>query len=199
MARTDAENDCSDPEDWIWNSPLAASIILKADDAAESLRNYTTEAVKPFALDIELEVDRSCDLLKQMLRRYEHPSFDIRPLCLEFKDERGFDAGGVTRELFHLLMERLKSQIGGALNLFEGQVRQLGPIHEYDILSGGLFVLVGRMILDAILNGCNGLPGLSSGVIAYLVTGKRDAAVDHVTIDDIPDTILQGKLRGLVQ
>ena len=96
-------------------------------------------------------------------------------------------------------MERLKSQIGGALNLFEGQVRQLGPIHEYDILSGGLFVLVGRMILDAILNGCNGLPGLSSGVIAYLVTGKRDAAVDHVTIDDIPDTILQGKLRGLVQ
>ena len=57
-----------------------------------------TEAVKPFALDMELEIDRSCDLLKQMLRRYKHPSFDIiRPLCVEFKDELRFDAGRVTR------------------------------------------------------------------------------------------------------
>ena len=34
-----------------------------------------------------------------------------------------------------------------------------------------------------ILNGCNGLQGLSPGVIAYLVTGKRDAAVEHDTIN----------------
>ena len=92
-------------------------------------------------------------------------------------------------------MERLKSQIGVALNLFEGQAGHLVPIHDYDILSGGLFVLVGRIILHAILNGCNGLPGLCSGVIAYLVTGQRDAAVDRVTIDDIADPILQGKLK----
>ena len=134
VARTYADNDCSDPEDWIWNSPLATSIIVKADDVAESLRKFTTEAVKPFALDMELEVDRSCDLLMQMLRRYKHPSFDItRLLCVEVKDELGFDAGGVKRELFHLLMERLKSQIGGALNLFEGEVGHLVCIHGYHI------------------------------------------------------------------
>ena len=131
-----------------------------------------------------------------MLRRYKYPSFDItKPLSVEFKYELGVDAGGVTRELFHLLMERLKSQ----LNLFEGQVGHLVPIHDYDLLSGGLFVQVGRMILHSILNECNGMPGLSPGVVAYLVTGKRDAAVEHVKVSDIPDPVLQGRLREVCQ
>ena len=38
----------------------------------------------------------------------------------------------MTRELFHLLMERLKSQIGGAL---EGQVGHLVLIHDLIIYS----------------------------------------------------------------
>lgn len=198
-ADTDAANDCSDEEDWMWNSHLAASTIVKTDNAAESRRNFTAQAVKPFALEMQLEVDRSCDLLKQMLRRYKHPSFDItKPLSVEFKDELGVDAGGVTRELFHLLMERLKSQIG-ALNLFEGQVGHLVPIHDYDLLSGGLFVQVGRMILHSILNGCNGMPGLSPGVVAYLVTGQRDVAVEHVKVSDIPDLVLQRRLTEVCQ
>jgi len=74
-------------------------------------------------------------------------------------DELGVDSGGFTREFFHLLMERLKSQVG-SLNLFEGQVGHLIPIHDYDVLSGGLFVLAGKMILHSILNDCNGVSGL---------------------------------------
>lgn len=87
----------------MWNLPLTASTIVNADDAAESPREFTAEAVKPLAM--QLEVDKSSDL-KQMLRRYKYPSFDLtRPLCVEIKE---------TREGFHLLMERVNSQIGGA-------------------------------------------------------------------------------------
>lgn len=152
-----------------------------------SLKKFTAGAVKPFACDVNLQVDRNTDLLKQMLRKYKNPGFDVtRPLCVEFVNELGVDAGGLTREFFHLLMERLKNQ-GGSLNLFEGQVGHLVPIHDYDVLSGGLFVQAGRMILHSILNECNGVPGLSPAVVSYLTSGKRDAAVAHITVDDIPD------------
>ena len=57
-ADTDAANDCSDEDDWMWNSPLAASTIVKTDNAAESLRNFTAQAVMPFALEMQLEVDK---------------------------------------------------------------------------------------------------------------------------------------------
>ena len=94
---------------------------------------------------------------------------------------------------FHLLMERLKSQVG-SLNLFEGQVGHLVPIHDYEVLSGGLFVLAGKMILHSILNDCNGVSGLSPAVVSFLASGKRDAAVAHVTLDDITDLCLKEKL-----
>ena len=53
------------------------------------------------------------------------------------------------------------------VNVFEGLPGHLVPIHNnnyynnYDVLSGGLFILGGKMILHAILHDCNGLPGIS--------------------------------------
>lgn len=41
----------------------------------------------------------------------------------------------------------------------------LVPINNYDVLSGGLFVQAGKMILHAILNYCHGVPGLSAAVV----------------------------------
>ena len=84
---------------------------------------------------------------------------------------------------------------GGAINLFEGQLGHLVPIHNYDVLSGGLFVLAGKMILHSILNDCNGVPGMSPAIISYLMTGRRDSAVEHVTLEDIPDPDLKEKLK----
>jgi len=84
---------------------------------------------------------------------------------------------------------------GGAINLFEGQLGHLVPIHNYDVLSGGLFVLAGKMILHSILNDCNGVPGMSPAIISYLMTGRRDSAVEHVTLEDIPDPDLKEKLQ----
>lgn len=85
----------------------------------------------------------------------------LNACVLNSVDELGIDAGGVTREYFHLLMERLKQGPVGAINVFEGVPRHLVPIHNYDVLSGGLFILAGKMILYAIFNECSGIPGIS--------------------------------------
>ena len=42
------------------------------------------------------------------------------------------------------------------------------------------------------------MSGLSPAVIAYATTGNRDAAVEHITIEDIPDPVLQDKLHKVI-
>ena len=110
----------------------------------------------------------------------------------------GLDGGGLTREYFHMLMQRLHEQ-RGTFDLLEGRNGNLLPIHNYDILSGGLFLLLGKMILHAILNKCVGLSGLSPAIIAYLVSGSRDAAIEKLTLEDLPDPVYQDKLRQVRQ
>ena len=188
-----ATESTKEDEEWLWDTPLAA--MANAKVPAKSLKAFTEEAVKPFGCDLDVVVDRNTDILKQMLRKYKNPSFDItKRLCVEFVDEVGIDAGGVSREFFHLLMERLKQGPGGAINVFEGLAGHLVPIHNYDVLSGGLLILAGKMILHAILNDCNGVPGISRAVVSYISTGSRDSAVEYITLEDIPDPDLKEKL-----
>ena len=63
------------------------------------------------------------------------------------------------------------------------------------MLSGGLFFRAGKMILHSILNDCNGVPGMSPTIISYLMTVRRDSAVEHVTLEDTPDPDLKEKLK----
>ena len=44
----------------------------------------------------------------------------------------------------------------GPFVLFEGLNGHLVPMHNYDTLSSGLFVIVGKMILHSVLNNCRG-------------------------------------------
>ena len=113
---------------------------------------------------------------------------------MSFKGELGMDAGGVTREFFHLLMKRLQVPVTGAINLFEGTFGHLVPMHDYDALSGGLFIIVGKMMLHSILNKCGGMMGLSPAVVHYLISGNRDSCVGHITVEDLPDPVLQDQL-----
>ena len=45
-----------------WNAPLASSAIVKAEDALSSQNSFTTQAVKRFGCEIDLEVDMENDL-----------------------------------------------------------------------------------------------------------------------------------------
>lgn len=79
----DPDDDNSDQDEWLWNTPLAALPIMKTDNAVMSLKKFTAEALKPFGCDMDVHVYRNTDLLKQMLRKYKNPGFDItRPLCV---------------------------------------------------------------------------------------------------------------------
>ena len=180
----DTDSDDTDTE-ILLNSPLlSAGIFKNGGDPLDNLHRFVASAVTQFGEELDVHINRNADLLPQVLRKYK--------MC--FVDEPGLDAGGVTREYFYLLMRRLQTPTV-SLNLFEGVNGHLLPIHNYDILSGGLFVLVGKMMLHSILNNCTGLPGLSPAVVAYLVTGSRDAAVEHITLSDVPDPVIQEQLN----
>ena len=191
----DTDSDDTDTE-ILLNSPLLSAGILKnGGDPLDNLHRFVASAVTQFGEELDVHINRNADLLPQVLRKYKNPAFEItKPLNVCFVDEPGLDAGGVTREYFYLLMRRLQTPTV-SLNLFEGVNGHLLPIHNYDILSGGLFVLVGKMMLHSILNNCTGLPGLSPAVVAYLVTGSRDAAVEHITLSDVPDPVIQEQLN----
>ena len=175
--------------------PLSHAFFHNDKDGLQSLQRFIEHAVNPFGQELDVVITRNKDLLQQMIRKYKHPSFDItQPLNVSFHDESGIDAGGITREYFSLLMQRLAKPTG-TLDLFEGTSGHLVPKHNYDYLSGGLFILVGKMLLHAILNKCNGVAGLSPAAVAYIINGTRDSAVEHVVLEDIPDPVVQEQLK----
>lgn len=188
------EDNNEDSDEQSWDTPLSVT-FFQNDSGLQSLRRFVSAVLNQFGEDLDMQLSRNKDILQQALRKYKNPSFDItRPLNVSFVDEPGLDGGGVTREYFHLLMQRLQKPMG-SFDLFEGQSGHLVPTHNYDFLTGGLFVLVGKMILHSVINSCNGMPGLSPAVIAYLVSGSRDASIEYITLDDLPDPVFQEKLN----
>ena len=177
-------------------APLLSSGIFKeSGNPLVNLQRFVASAVTQFGEELDVHINRNTDLLHQVLRKYKNTAFDLtKPLNVRFVGELGLDAGGVTQEYFYLLMRRLQRP-ADSLNLFEGLNGHLLPIHNYDILSGGIFVLVGKMMLQSMLNNCTGMAGLSPAVVAYLLSGSRDAAVEDITLADVPDPVIQDILN----
>ena len=180
----------------MWNTPMSSQFFLHDGDGFESLKCFIASAVNSFGDELDLVIDRNKDILEQAARKYKNSAFDItRPLNVSFKGEAGLDAGGLTREYFQLLVDRIRKQTTESIVLFEGQDNHLLPIHNYDLVSGGFFTLVGKMILHSILNKCHGVTGLSPAIVVYLATGSRDAAIEHITLEDVPDPVYQEVLH----
>ena len=184
-------NNYSDEEE-LWERPLSTCFFRNDSTGLESLKRFTSSAVSSFGDELDLVIDRKKDVLEQAARKYKNSSFDVtRPLNVSFKGESGLDAGGLTREYFQLLIDRMQKQTSASITLFEGCNDHLLPIHNYDLLSGGFFILAGKMILHSILNKYHGIMGLCPAVVVYLITGSRDAAIEHITLEDVPDPLYQ--------
>ena len=69
------------------------------------------------------------------------------------------------------------------------------PKHDYELLSSGMFIIMGKMILHAVLNNCQGISGMSPAIVKYIVTGKRDSSVEDISLEDIPDPCLKEQLK----
>lgn len=115
--------------------PLAHTFFQKDTDGSQSLQQFVSNAINPFGQELDMLIDRSKDILQQTIRKYKNPLFHItKALNISFQGEVGLDAGGLTREFFHLLMNRLQKPTG-SLDLFEGTGGHLVPITNYNLLS----------------------------------------------------------------
>lgn len=178
--------------------PLAAAAMVTPEDESGALTRFIQGAVVSFGVEVDLHVNRGQDILPQMIRKYKNPSFDVtKPLNVQFvgADEIGIDAGGITKEYFHFLVESLKQQSPDRITLLEGTLGHLLPKHDYELLSSGVFIIMGKMILHAVLNNCQGISGMSPTIVKYIVTGKRDSAVEDISLEDIPDPCLKEQLK----
>ena len=118
-------------EEQIWDAPVSEAFFKDDDDASQCLKRFISGAVNPFWDELDLVLDRNKDILEQAVRKYKNSAFDVtRPLNVSFKKELGVDAGGLTREYFHLLMKRMRKQTAGSITLFEGSDGHLVPIHN---------------------------------------------------------------------
>ena len=81
------------------------------------------------------------------------------------------------------------------MRVFEDETGNLFPINNYELISSHFYKMVGRVILHAIINKCQGIPGISPAVISYLVSGSRGSALEYLSIQDIPDHCLHETLK----
>lgn len=147
-----------------------------------------------------LNITREKNIIGQVVQKYKNPSFDIRsPLMVQFRSsgtlELGIDAGGPTTEYFFNLMNELVRGNLNGIQLFEGEQGHLVPRFDYDIISGNIMKLVGRMILHSVLNQCRGLSGLSPAIVDYIITGQQDSVLENLDIYDLPDPCLREVLK----
>ena len=176
--------------------PLASAKSKKLDHL-DDIKNFIGNIAHPESLEVDITITRDKGILQQVIRRYKNPQFELgAPLNVQFISsgaygkEQGIDAGGPTRDFFHMLTNEIISSCFHGIKLFEGEIGHLVPAVSYDLVSGHFFELIGKMVLHAIINKCRGLKGISPAVIKYLVSGNRDAVLENVTLQDIPDPCL---------
>ena len=146
------------------------------------------------------KIDRKADdFLESIFTEYEKAKERVlkRTLEISFEGELGVDAGGLTKEFFHLAFEAVLSRTYKDCQLFEGKRGHLIPSATTEHLANG-YKYVGMMIAHAAKHGCRGLPGLSPAIQHYIVHGEGPASIEDaahlVSIDDVADTGLKNLL-----
>ena len=138
-------------------------------------------------LEQKILVDRrSPKLLRDIFKLYKKGLNIQATPDVEFRGEEGSDASGPTRECFYLAMSCLVSG-DPDMHLFEGEEDHLVPIHCIESYDSFLFYYTGLMICHSVLHDGYPLVGLSEAVVAYIMTGSIDEAVQYLSFQDIPD------------
>ena len=182
--------------------PLSVTKIRKLDPL-DALHKFISDVSLAHMPDVDLVITRERNMIAQLLKKYKNPSFNICcPLNVQFISsgvfEIGIDAGGPKREFFNLLINELVRGNFNGMQVFEGETGHLLPINNYELISSHFYKMVGRMILHAIINKCQGIPGISPAVITYVVSGSRDSALEYLSIQDVPDPCLRETLNEVI-
>ena len=135
----------------------------------------------------------SKSMLNQLMHIYKNPELSIRKVPdISFTGETAADVGGPTREFFYLAIDSLlKVDERSGIQLFFGVLGHMLPLCSLDALSGGCFLMAGKLLAHSILHGGSGLVGLAPSVVKYIATGSVDIAQALVTLDDLGDIELK--------
>ena len=133
-----------------------------------------------------INIDRmSKSMLNQLMRIYKNPGLSIKKVpdvCFT----------GETREFFHVAIDSLiKVDERTGIQLFFGVCGHMLPLCSLDVLSGGCFLMAGKLLAHSILHGGSGLFGLAPTVVKCIATGYVDIAQALVTMDDLGDIELK--------
>ncbi len=198
----DFKSDDFKSDDELYEMPLSVTKVRKLNPL-DALRQFINDVSLAYMPDMDLVISREKSMIAQLLKKYKNPSFNICcPLNVQFMSagvfKMGIDAGGPKREFFHLLINELVRGNFNGMQIFEGETGHLLPINNYELISSHFYKMVGRMILHAIINKCEGIPGISPAVISYVVSGSRDSVLGCLSIQDIPDPCLCEKLNEVI-
>ena len=104
-----------------------------------------------------------------------------------YNDSIAIDDGGLKAQFFTRLCNSFLSD--ESLGMFTATAGgHFLPSGEQSAVLGGLYAIVGRMIVHSILYDCTGFPYLSEAVYAYMTSDSMSLseAVPYLKIDDLP-------------
>lgn len=189
----------TDDSDDFQQEVMPLSSIKNATLALHSFQKQVVEVgAQPITIDRQ-----SQNFLKNVIQIYKRQGFNLKLTPdIDFLNEVGIDGGGLTREFFHMVLTSFRRgapNIG--INLFEGAVDHVVPIHCCSSMDSGLFHLFGKVLAHSIIHGGMGFVGMAKAVAKYIATGSIDEASSLVVLEDIPDLEyrdIAGKVCSLV-
>lgn len=141
----------------------------------------------------------SSTILRTMFRLLKCGQFNVKAKPnVTFSNEPGIDADGLTRELCHMIMATLRDGEARGIQLFEGAVDHLIPIHSEEYIASKYFEYAGKLIAHSVLHSGFGLVGLSRAIVQYLVTGDVDSCLTALCVEDISDLDVQESVKRVI-
>ena len=159
----------------------------KEESVYPSLANIVkTVGKKLVGRKIKLEVYPD-DIINDAISYYKSIDFDPHcPLRIAYRSQLAIDSGGVLRQFFSDLFEKIDE--GKLMVLFEGEIGRRVPTYRPHVVMSGLLEMVGKMIAHSLVQGGPGFPFLANPCYYYLVTGDIMCAMAYSDAWDIPDT-----------
>ncbi|XP_028418229.1 uncharacterized protein LOC114543462 [Dendronephthya gigantea] len=138
-------------------------------------------------------------MLSDALATYKNPKFNgSRPLRVSFANQPAIDTGGVSREFFDKVYEKLANGDDEAFGLFEGPPTKLLPAYSSRIVFSGIMEAIGKMIAHSISQCGIGFSKLSPACYWYIVYGDISKAIPYAQLADVHDQEVAGCLQKVI-
>ena len=140
---------------------------------------------------IRLRVQQSY-ALEEALGHYKSPDFDpYAKLIIQYRGQSAIDTGGVLRQFYTDVFDQMIDGGEDVPALFEGSDHKKVPIHNASTILSGVFELVGKIIVHALVLANVGIYCFSPASYRYLFTGDLSATIDFVTVEDVANPVIK--------